>query len=613
VTDTAAAPAPAAPTVDGALVELVKVLQKLQRPDLITRASAAASRLKRPSTIVCVVGEFKQGKSSLVNALLGHNVCPVDDDLATSAITLVRYGDEAGATVHHVVDGQQVAEPIAITDLDQWVSESGNPGNAKGVERVEIAVPSPLLKQGLIVVDTPGMGGLGAGHAATTLGFLPFADGLVFVSDASAELSAPEIDFLHRATELCPTVMFAMTKIDLYPEWKRIMELDRGHLERSGIKIPMVSVSSFLRAAALARKDRELNELSQIPEVVRRLGEDVVAPAKANAAVRSAADALSIATQVRAGLMAERAILADPASAQEALATMEKAKSRIEFLRGPGAKWNQVVGDGIGDLSTTVNYTFRSAMRTISRTMDERIELLAKADEWDELTRYIQTVVADQVAEVFVSLEQGRDAIRAEVVELLGEENLQLGESAALSVGASIEDLWRGKALDEQGVSGGKRAFGKATTTIKGAQSGIMMFGTVAKFIPLIGHALALSNPVTFGVGAIFGGMGLMDEKKRKIAARRQSARSQVRQFSDDVQFEVGNQIGNVVKDIQRELRDEFGDRLTELLRTYTETATRAQQDGQKNQQERQQRIAEIDVSAKTLGAIEAFLVKVVA
>jgi hypothetical protein len=107
--------------------------------------------------------------------------------------------------------------------------------------------------------------------------------------------------------------------------------------------------------------------------------------------------------------------------------------------------------------------------------------------------------------------------------------------------------------------------------------------------------------------------MGLMDERKRKIAARRQSARSQVRQFSDDVQFEVGNQIGNVVKDIQRELRDEFGDRLTELLRTYTETATRAQQDGQKNQQERQQRIAEIDVSAKTLGAIEAFLVKVVA
>ena len=91
---------PSAPsTVDAVrngTLELVRLLHQLERPDLVGRATAAAARLQRPATIVCVVGEFKQGKSSLVNGLLGQHVCPVDDDLATSAITLVRYGERAG-------------------------------------------------------------------------------------------------------------------------------------------------------------------------------------------------------------------------------------------------------------------------------------------------------------------------------------------------------------------------------------------------------------------------------------------------------------------------------------------------------------------------------------
>ena len=257
------------------------------------------ARLRRPATVVCVVGEFKQGKSSLVNGLLGRDVCPVDDDVATAAITLVRYGDEPAAAVRRRVDGQQVAEHIAIEDLPTWVTEGGNPGNERGVERVEIAVPSALLKQGLVLVDTPGMGGLGAGHAAATLAFLPFADGVILVSDASAELSAPEVEFLGRASELCPTVLFVQTKIDLYPAWPRILDLNRGHLDRSGVRVPSVVASSTLRHEALVRKDRELNDRSQFPELIKALDEGVVTPAKANAADRSIGDIRSIVSVVR--------------------------------------------------------------------------------------------------------------------------------------------------------------------------------------------------------------------------------------------------------------------------------------------------------------------------
>lgn len=607
---TAASPPASQPTADAIILELAKLLQQLDRGDLAGRASAAAARLRRPATVVCVVGEFKQGKSSLVNALLGHEVCPVDDDLATSAITLVRYGDQPGAVVRCKRDGKDFADPIPIAELHQWVSESGNPGNQKGVERVEVSVPSPFLKQGLIIVDTPGMGGLGAGHAAATLGFLPFADGLVFVSDASAELSAPELEFLQRAIELCPTVLFAQSKIDLFPSWQRIVELNRGHLARERIEIPVVPVSSAVRSAALARKDRSLNDASHVPELVQHLGNDVVGPAKAQALARSVADARSIITQVSSGYRAERAALEDGADAAGAMAALETAKSRIEYLRGPGAKWNVLVGDRVADLSNSVSFGLRSSMREIQRLMDERIESLSKGDEWDELGRYLQTVVADEVTKAFIALEEGRRSVRSQVVELLQEEDLGVDGADWRAGGVAVEEMWQSKSI-ESDKSRGHRAWMIGTTGLRGAQGGIMMFGMMGRFLPTAAGVFLASNPVLVGVGALFGSMGLAEDRKRKVQARRQAARSQMRQFLDDVQFEVNNQIATAIRDIQRDLRDEFGDRLAELLRTYSEAATSAQQQLQKSQGDRQARAKQLDVVLQRLGLIDGALAKV--
>jgi Dynamin family len=612
MTDTAAPPAPApAPAAgpEAGIVELVKILQRLERPDLVQRATAAAARLKRPSTVVCVVGEFKQGKSSLVNGLLGQAICPVDDDLATSAITLVRFGEQAGATVRRRGDdGSTASEAVAISDLSDWVSEVGNPRNSKQVERVEISVPSPLLKQGLVIVDTPGMGGLGAGHAAATLAFLPFADGLIFVSDASAELSAPEVDFLRRATELCPTVLFALTKIDLYPNWERIADLDRGHLDRQGLSVPLVAISSTVRAAALARKDRELNDRSRFPGLVKELGDQVVTPAKASAAARSAGDAKAIAAMVRSGLEAEKAVLGDPAATKQALDRLEAAKQRLEHLRGPAARWSTIVGDRTADLSNNVMFEFRAGMRSISKNMDEIVETLTKGDAWDDMVRDLQADVADEVTRAFVALEQGRIDIRDEVVETLGDDELrvELGQGGD-SEWFDVSDLWQGKALDVS-RSGRKRALEQSLTGIKGAQGGIMMFGMLGQFLPAAAGALLATNPVLLGIGALFGTMGLAEDRKRKVAARRQMARSQVRQFLDDVQFEVGNQLSTVVRDIQRELRDEFTSRLGELQRTCTDAAKRAQDDAQRTQGERTKRGGEIDQYVAALKKVEAAL-----
>ena len=135
-----------------------------------------------------------------------------------------------------------------------------------------------------------------------------------------------------------------------------------------------------------------------------------------------------------------------------------------------------------------------------------------------------------------------------------------------------------------------------------------MMFGMMGTFLPAAAGVLIMSNPVLLGVGAVFGTMGLADDRRRKVAARRLSARTQVRTFLDDISFEMGNETSNMIREIQRELRDDFSDRIAGLMRTYTETAQRAQADMQSTGAERQQRTAKLGSQIAAVDGLEARL-----
>ena len=85
-----------------------------------------------------------------------------------------------------------------------------------------------------------------------------------------------------------------------------------------------------------------------------------------------------------------------------------------------------------------------------------------------------------------------------------------------------------------------------------------MMFGMMGSFLPGAAAVMIASNPVLLGAGALFGGMQIIEDRKRKVAQRRQSARQQVRQFIDDVQFEVTNELSGLIRQAHREIRDEL-------------------------------------------------------
>ncbi len=569
--------APAAEHIDVALVTLSREFAALGRADLQQRIEAARVRVGRPSTVVCVVGEFKQGKSSLVNGLVGHDICPVDDDIATAALTLVRHGEELTAIVRYRGDADPAAERISIEEVRSFVTDVASDESRPDVDRVDVLAPSPLLADGLAIVDTPGMGGLGAGHASATLSFLPFADGLLFVSDSTSELTAPELQFLERARSLCPNVIMVAPKTDFAPEWRRVIELNEAHLAARDLDIVVMPVSSALRTTAFATRNRELNERSGYPALLQELDARIIAPARSGAADRARSEALALIEATTRSLESEQAALEDPAANDRLQHAATDATARLETLRGSGARWQTVLGDRLADLSSDVNHRFRGAIRETARQLDERIEILKNAEEWDGMARDLQSGVADAVTGVFVEVEDGRAAIRDELADLLSADDV-VGPTAQRNIDVlDAGGMWRSRNIEPDETKQGK-AFRTGLTGLRGAQGGVMMLGISSGFLPGAAALFMASNPVLLGAGALFGGFQLMEDRKRRVQQRRQAARGQMRQFTDDVQFEMSNELTKMIRDVQRTLRDEFIELIGELQQSWTQAAQQAEQ-----------------------------------
>lgn len=594
--------------VQETLGEVVATLMTRGRDDLAARTRAAAVRASRPATVVCVVGEFKQGKSLMVNAILGRPICPVDDDLATSAITVIQQGIEPAVTIHRRSGNRIEKAVIDPTSLADWITEGGSGPDRENVERAVVSFDHPLLRQGLTLVDTPGVGGFAAAHARATMAFLPYADAMIFATDASAELSAPEIAFLRSAVERCPQVVVALTKIDLYPEWRRILELNRHHLAGVLGDVQLMPVSASAAVAAIRRRDDALGAESGIPELRDRILQGLLDRSRGRAAARSLSEAGELVDHMIAIADHELEVIQDPARIAKANAAYEDAVARLEQLRGPGSRWGQILNDRMSDLSSAATFRLRGGMRDISGSVDTVIEELSSPGEWDELSNQLQDDVTELLADVFGSIEQGTIEIHHDLAELLADEAVTLVSKEARDMAASILARIETSPTPIDGESGTKKAVGSVVPALRGAQSGLMLFGLLGRVLPIGAAGLLMSNPVTLVIGAAFAGKQIFSVRQRTLATRRQRARSSVRSFLDEVQFQTSHQLNESVRRVQRILRDEFSSRIVELQRSYQEMAEQAKVDVTSTYDQQVERAKHLRIDLEELRALRGRL-----
>jgi hypothetical protein len=554
------------------------------RPDLDARLAAARARLLDGRTRVLVVGEFKQGKSLLVNGLVGAPVCPTFDDVATAVPTVVQHSDALGVTLVRI-DGERVA--IAPGELPDHVCEQGNPGNREGWSHAEVGLPRPVLTGGLEIVDTPGVGGLSSVHGAATTAALPSADAVLLVSDAAQEYTAPEMEFLTHAASVCPNVACVITKTDLHPEWRRIVDLDRAHLARAGITAEVFAVSSTLRWHAVTSGDAEVNAESGFPELVSYLRRRVLGQADRLARRGVVHDVLAVTEQIAGNLAAERTAQQDPAAVAELTRELTEAQRHATALKERSARWQQTLNDGVADLNADIDYDLRDRMKEISRLAED--ELLGGGDPakvWDQFAEWVQQEVAAAASANFIWATQRVRALARLVAEHFSDDREQLLPALRSDPSDAIRSVRAmvAPAAEAQGLAA------KALTGLRGGYMGMLMFGMFGTFV---GFA-SMINPVGVVAGIAMGGKTIGDERKKLITRRQNEAKAAMRRYIDDVTFQVAKDSRDRLRAVQRDLRDHFTAQADQLKRSLLESQQAAERAVKASRAEREARLAEI-------------------
>jgi predicted GTPase len=199
--------------VNGAsrLLRLARLADELGASRLADEAQDLANRISEGRFYVACVGQFKRGKSTLINALIGDSVLPVGFIPVTAVPTVVRFGDQRRARIQ-VRDGSW--QDVSVSDLKQYVSEEFNPENKKRVRVVEVFVASPLLVNGMCFVDTPGLGSIFAGNTAATQAFVPHIDAALVVIGADPPLAREELAVIEVLARQVEDLVIVLNKPD---------------------------------------------------------------------------------------------------------------------------------------------------------------------------------------------------------------------------------------------------------------------------------------------------------------------------------------------------------------------------------------------------------------
>ncbi|HXJ78142.1 MAG TPA: dynamin family protein [Candidatus Methylomirabilis sp.] len=201
-----------------ALQRTARLAREAGLASLAAEAERAAERIGEGRFYVACVGQFKRGKSTLLNALIGELLLPAGVVPVTSVVTIVRYGAERSARVRFATGAW---EAIALESLADYVSQEQNPDNAKGVEAVEVFVPAKLLEAGMCLVDTPGVGSVFAGATRATRAFVPHIDAALVVLGADPPISGEELALVEDVAGEVETLIFVMGKADRLDESER--------------------------------------------------------------------------------------------------------------------------------------------------------------------------------------------------------------------------------------------------------------------------------------------------------------------------------------------------------------------------------------------------------
>jgi predicted GTPase len=329
-------PLPDTSDVDGAakLLRLASLGEELGAQYIADDGRGLAARVSEGRFYLACIGQFKRGKSTLINALVGEGILPVGFVPVTAVPTVIRYGAHKKARIQFR-DGAW--QEIDASDLEQYVSEEHNPENAKGVGGAEVFVPSALLSTGMCLVDTPGLGSVFTGNTAATQAFIPHIDAALVVVGADPPLAGEELALVEAVGRQVQNLILVLNKADRATEAEKAaavrftQQVLGKRLRRSVGPVFEVSAAERLENRGPERDWGKL--LGALDQLVQGSGRQLIQAACERGVQRLSEQLMAIISEEREALErpieeSERRI----AAMKETIAEAERSMRELEFL-----------------------------------------------------------------------------------------------------------------------------------------------------------------------------------------------------------------------------------------------------------------------------------------
>ncbi|MEM9513920.1 MAG: dynamin family protein [Actinomycetota bacterium] len=521
---------------------------------------------------VVVAGEFKSGKSALINALLGAPLAG-SDPIETSSIPIeFRHGSEFAALAELASDRDPAdASRVAIDgrDLRRLAVTTSPAVDGWDVRALRVSVDAPLLASGLRIVDTPSVsGGLTSAASSIVIGELVQSHAWIFVTDASQELTAPELELIKVGASLCTSVLVVETKCDIAPQWQRITDLDREHLaalelEPAPVVIP---TSAALRHAARRLNRPELDDESGLPLLTWTLTRSIMTTARLDAARQAAAVTAGELEALDHSLTTSIDAMRNVDERDRLLAQSADAKERCQRLL---AEMRTAIERAMNDFRKRTRRDLEDRIAVVRRQSLDDLEELDSERDWPKLERRVQADVNRLLATHLAAITAQLGDVLAALAEELRLEAEALDIIDRFAISDQVPDHLVTQ-LDPPSMP--QAPASKLSSMLVPARVGITGGSGVGLGISsgLLTGAVAVAGVVLVPVAAIGAGWWLRQRSRDQAAVPwRQQATAELTRFladchqvigrcSEDMRDEILSQLPRLVEERLRQTADRF-------------------------------------------------------
>ncbi|MDP3115088.1 MAG: dynamin family protein [Candidatus Cloacimonadaceae bacterium] len=355
---------------------LIKIARHLSYNNTAEKIQKYRQAISDDMFIVTVVGEFNRGKSTLINAIMGCNVIPTSIRPTTATINIIHYSKEPVIEIHKT-SGE--VERIDFTSDAFQDYTALKAFDASSVKYVRVGYPISYLKDGTVLVDTPGVNDINEQRLTITYGYLPNSDAVLFLMNASTPFKSTEKEFLetHVLGNKVKKVFFLINRID---------ELSDGDVNESITEIKkqlkdviktddfkVYPISSIRALKGIMLHDKELIKASRVESFTSDLKEFLTGPEK----VRTKIDRLKMQLQELIALLTDDidfAITQYQLSEKQLITAVQQLDIEDVLLREHFARLIQYVRDNVSTLERNVESSLLKSIQELSENLTYQIE-----------------------------------------------------------------------------------------------------------------------------------------------------------------------------------------------------------------------------------------------